>query len=779
MLSELTLNDLALVGGKNASLGQLVQLEKLSSIKVPAGFATTSTAYWYFLTYNKLQPIIHHELKTIKDTQDTTALIAASKKIRSRMERARIPPDLSTEIIQSYRALDNKKNTLVALRSSATAEDLPTASFAGQHESFLCISGTKNVLHHWLRCVSSLYTPRAIAYRMLNHIAHEHVTLSVGVQHMVRAQCAGVAFTLDTESGFDGVVSISATYGLGETLVQGSVNPDEYYVHKERLDAGFKPILTKICGSKKIMLAPTSSGMKHTRVLAQKQKKFCLSNQQILELARQCMIIEKKYSALNNAQTPMDIEWALSNRTLFILQARPETVHARQKSCTDYTSYHVTHNKSAILTGQAIGQQAVQGTVFVSTNVQQAIHMPDGAILVTDMTNPDWVPIMKRATAIVTNSGSRTCHAAIVSRELGIPALVGTQHATRDLKTGQQITIDCSTGSIGALYRGHLNIKRSIVRLDKLQKPPVPIMLNIGIPSQAFSLAALPVSGVGLARTEFIIAHDIHVHPQALIDYKKLPRALKKKILEITAAYQTPTEFFVSVLAQQIAMIAAAFWPKPVLVRISDFKSNEYRNLVGGELYEDSEQNPMLGKRGAFRYYGTAYKHAFELECAALARARDIKGFDNIQLMVPMVRNAQEAQIIQQLLKKIGLLQSKPRLQVVFMCETPAAALQIKQLARFCDGFSIGSNDLAQFTLAVDREDSLLAKYFSEQDPAVLELIKHAIQQAHKAKKTIGICGQAPSDLPAFRTWLIKNHIDYVSLNADAVIPALQNSRSL
>ena len=776
LFDQINLNDVAQVGGKNASIGQLTILAKEKHIKVPAGFATTSDAYWYFIAHNNLKKQITILLTLIKNTNDTKKILSISKKIRELIEHAEIPHDLQKEIIEAYQQLSGKRPCFVALRSSATAEDLPHASFAGQHESFLYIKGQSAVLKTWLRCVSSLFTPRAIVYRMINHIAHEHVALSVGIQHMVHAQSSGVAFTIDTESGFKNVVSISAVYGLGETLVQGIVNPDEYYVHKDLLSAGFSPLLTKTCGDKNTMALYTNDKVQLKKVLPAQRNRFCLTDNQILELARQCIAIEQQYSKHYGHWTPMDIEWAKTpNNNLYIVQARPETIHSKNQQ-TIHTIYHLgAHKQHTILTGQAIGQKIGQGNVFISTDVKHAAAMPLGSVLVTSMTNPDWVPIMKRAAAIITDSGSRTCHAAIVSRELGIPAAVGTQHATTTLKNKQPVTIDCSTGSMASVYQGLLPITRRKISFAKLPKPPIPIMINVSVPARAFSLAALPVAGVGLARTEFIIANTIRVHPLALIHYKKLPIKTQVIIKEITAAYTSPKEFFVQVLAQQWATIAAAFWPKPVLIRLSDFKSNEYRDLIGGEYFEDLEQNPMLGKRGAFRYYGTPYKEAFALECAAHDYARTIKGFTNIQLMIPMIRSTHEAKIIHQVLKKTGLLRMHHQPKRVFMCETPAAALQTKELAKFCDSFSIGSNDLAQFTLAVDREDEALAHAFNEQNPAILQLISHAIAGAHKAKKTIGICGQAPSDSIFFRDWIIRHKIDYLSLNPDAVIPFLQD----
>ena len=774
LFSQVNLHDTNIVGGKNASLGQLTQFAHAYKINIPDGFASTSQAYWYFIKHNNLAPIIKKFLDKIKNYQDTKELTKISKKIRTQIETGEIPADLAQELITGYKKLSSK-TCFVALRSSGTAEDLPNASFAGQHDSFLYIRGIQELLNTWKKCISSLFTPRAIAYRIINKISHEHVALSVGIQHMINAQKSGVIFTIDTESGFDGVIFITAVYGSGELIVQGKITPDQYYVHKDRLTAGFKPILTKTCGTKN--RARIFNKKLHDITVSKKQQEiFCLSDTDIMELARQSLAIEIAYSAFYKKYTPMDIEWIQApNKKLYIVQARPETVHSKKTETTKiiYTHKKNINSQNILLTGQAIGQQIISGPVFVSKNIAQATDMPDGAVLVTSMTTPDWVPIMKKAAAIITDQGGRTCHAAIVSRELGIPALVGTQIATTTLHTGQMITLDCSAGMLGAVYAGKIRIQQKSISLNKTIPLPISIMLNISIPTSAFSLATLPVTGVGLARTEFIIAHTIQVHPLALIHIKQLPKTTQTKIKNICSAYASPKEFFINVLAQQCATIAAAFWPKSVIVRLSDFKSNEYRNLIGGKYFEQQEQNPMLGNRGAFRYYGTPYNSAFKLECTAIKQAREVNGFTNIQLMIPMIRSTQEAKIITKLLQKTGLYKTQPRMQTIFMCETPACALEIQKIAKYCDGFSIGSNDLAQFTLAIDREDATLANTFNEQDPAVLTLIDLAITGAHDKNKKIGICGQAPSDYPEFFDWLVKHKIDYISLNSDAVIQLL------
>lgn len=742
--SEVNLNDISQVGGKNASLGYLTTILKPTSCTVPRGFASTSDAYWHFINTNNLEEPIDKLMARVTDPTNIIQLKRASTRIRALIEHAPIPADLQEALIASYNTLPHKT---VAVRSSATAEDLPTASFAGQHESFLHMRGTTQVLAAWKRCVSSLFTQRAIAYRLYNNIDYKHVALAVGIQEMVAAKNSGVLFTIDTESGFADVITIAAARGFGEQVVQGTMNPDEYYVHKPRLLDGYTAILNKTRGNST-------------------QQKFCLTDNTILKLAHAAIIIENAY------KTPMDIEWVqMPNGSLAIVQARPETIHARHQH--EHTLYHLKNTHAhALVTGQAVGQHIASGRVRLVTSTRDAACIKAGEILVTSMTSPDWVPLMKKAAAIVTDHGGRTCHAAIVSRELGIPALIGTTNATQVLRNNQPVTVDCHTGSLGTVYDGILTYTTTKIVLNKLPKSPVPLMLNIGQPTTAFACATLPVSGVGLARTEFIIANDIGIHPLALINDKKLPAAIKKQIRAHTSAYSSPTQFFVHTMAQQIATIAAAFWPRPVFVRLSDFKSNEYRHLIGGELFEPTEDNPMLGMRGAARYINAPYRAAIKLECAAIRYARTIKGFSNIQVMVPFVRTIEEARAIKQLLKR-ERLSTRDHVQNIMMCETPANALLINNFCQFFDGFSIGSNDLTQLTLGIDRDCEQLAGEFDEQNDAVKQLIHMAITGAHAAQKTIGICGQAPSDCHDFCRWLIKNKIDYVSLNADAVIPFL------
>lgn len=760
--SELGLDDVKQVGGKNASLGYLIHVLRSAPCTVPHGFATTSQAYWHFMHVNHLKLPIEKLMAQVTDPTNTVQLKRASTHIRKLIEQAPIPTDLQQTIIENYTALAHKT---VAVRSSATAEDLPTASFAGQHESFLNIRGTNQVLTAWKRCVSSLFTPRAIAYRLYNNIDYRRVALAVGIQEMVVAKTSGVLFTLDTESGFPDVIAIAAARGFGEQVVQGTMNPDEYYVHKPRLLDGYAAILNKTRGSTTRGDA-TRGGATHGNAI----KKFCLADRTILALARIAITIEQAY------KTPMDIEWVQTpHGALSIVQARPETVHARQKP--EHTIYRLdTKNARPLITGQAVGQHIASGRVQLVASIHDAGSIKNGDILVTTMTSPDWVPLMKKAAAIITDRGGRTCHAAIVSRELGIPALVGTLNATRVLHNNQTVTVDCHTGSLGTVYNGILNYTTKKIILKKLPKSPVPLMLNIGQPTTAFACASLPVSGVGLARTEFIIANDIGIHPLALINYQKLPKTITKQISARTAAYSSPTQFFIHTLAQQVATIAAAFWPKPVFVRLSDFKSNEYRHLLGGQLFEPAEDNPMLGMRGAARYINQQYRAAVKLECAALRYARTVKGFSNIHVMIPFVRTIEEAHAIKQVLKH-ERLSTKNQVKNIMMCETPANALLIKDFCTYFDGFSIGSNDLTQLTLGIDRDCEQLACEFDEQNAAVKQLIQAAITGAHAAKKTIGICGQAPSDYHDFCLWLIKNNIDYISLNADAVIPFLLRLR--
>lgn len=775
---EITMADVPLVGGKNASLGQMIRDLSAQGVAVPDGFAITTHAYRHFIKTNHVQVFITQQLTTIKNSGDTKAITRASKRIRTRLLQAPIPATIQDTITAAYRALETSAghtSPAVAVRSSATAEDLPNLSFAGVHESFLNIVDAHELLHAWKQCIASLFTPRAITYRMVNGITHDSVALSVGVQHMVRSDraCAGVAFTIDTETGFPDVVVINASYGLGESVVKGIVTPDTIYIHKPRLRDGYKPILSKIVGNKKTKIIYANHGTKQRQVPKSKRRVFCLTDNEIVQITRWSMIIENHYSRINGHPTPMDIEWAKDGITkkIYIVQARPETVHALHAQTPGRYQLTVsprTAKKQVLLSGQAIGQRIVAGTVMRVTHPSQHAHLPPHTILVTTMTNPDWVPLIKQAAGLITDQGGRTCHAAIVSRELGIPALIGTQTATHILTSGQTVTLDCSQGEIGYVYQGSLPF--TVQQLTEKQiKPPVPLMLNIAQPQRAFALANLPIAGVGLARTEFIIADTIGIHPLALLNPGKTDRKTRNMIKKTTAAYKNPKNYFVDVLAQEISTIAAAFWPKPIYVRLSDFKTSEYRQLLGGQFFEPHESNPMLGLRGASRYYHPRYRQAFALECAAFKQARNIKGFTNICVMVPFVRTIKEAQIMNKLLATHGLKRSND-LKHIMMCELPSNALNIHEFSRYFDAFSIGSNDLTQLTLGIDRDEATLSSLFHEDDLAVKKLIMMAIQGAHQSKRTISICGQAPSDNKPFADWLIAQKIDALSLNADAVI---------
>jgi len=779
--SELTINDIHLVGGKNASLGQMIHDLKKKQIKIPDGFATTSRAYWYFLDSNHLRSPIKKLMETIKNTNDISTEKKISTKIRKLIESHTIPLDLEQEIIAAYKKLCSTNGCPVAVRSSATAEDLPTASFAGQQETFLNIRGEKEVLAAWKKCISSLFTPRAIVYRISKGFDYSTIALSVGIQKMIEAKTAGVSFTLDTESGFKDVIFITAAYGLGENIVQGIINPDEFYVHKQTLEEGYEPILSKKLGSKKIKAIYSSKGIRNINVPTKEQNQFSLNNPSILEIARISLEIEKLYTKKNKAWTPMDIEWAQDVKgTIFIVQARPETVHSQRTGniLIKYKLFESPKNLAGklLLTGQAVGQQITSGPACIINSVKDSLKIKDGSILVTQMTNPDWLPLMKKAAAIVTNQGGRTCHAAIVSRELGIPAIVGTQHATQILKNNELITLDCSQGETGYIYQGQLPFERKEIELKNLPFIKTKILLNIAQPDRAFTLSSLPVNGVGLARLEFIISNKIKIHPLALLETKKLPQKVVLHIKKLIEAYKNPKDYFIDVLSQEVATIAAAFWPHEVIVRLSDFKSNEYRNLIGGKYFEPEESNPMLGLRGASRYYSDFYKDAFELECKALKKAREIKGFTNIKIMIPFVRTVEEAKKTIALMKKFGLQRKKDKLELVMMCEIPSNVLLIDEFSKLFDGFSIGSNDLTQLTLGVDRDAASLSHLFDERNAAIKKIIEMAIKGAHQNKRFIGICGQAPSDYIDFGKWLIKEKIDSISLNPDAVIPFIQRA---
>ncbi len=776
------LEDIKDVGGKNASIGQMITELSDKGIRVPMGFAITSDAYWHYVKVNKLLEPMKTLLESIASIDDIQAISDVGQQIRDLFEVATIPDDLKEAIVTSYHELSKRYgvDTLdVAVRSSATAEDLPTASFAGQQETYLHVQGDEHLLEYVKKCFASLFKARAIVYRIEHGFDHFKVALSIGVQKMVRSDVgvSGVAFSLDTESGFADVVTINAAYGLGESIVQGRVIPDEFVVFKPTLECGYSPIIKKYCGDKsiKIVYGKENQLTEEMPVADHEQHQFSLSDEEILSLARSVIIIEKHYSERAGHWVPMDIEWAKDgiDGLLYIVQARPETVHATRKP-RELTRYHIDQsikNLNLIVTGRSIGQKVVSGPARIITKLEDINTIEQDEILVTDMTDPDWVPVMKRVAGIITNRGGRTCHAAIVSRELGLPALVGTHTATECIKQGQMVTIDCSRGDIGYVYNGKVPYSRETSSLEAIPPVPVDIMVNMADPDNAFNVSKLPVAGVGLARIEFIITNSIKIHPMALLypERVKDPEA-RRQIDQLTVVYKDKKQYFVQTLAQQIGMIAAAFYPRPVSVRLSDFKTNEYRNLIGGIYFEPEEENPMIGFRGACRYYHEQYEQAFSLECEALKIAREMMGLCNIKVMVPFVRTTKEACAVIQALGERGLKQGCNGLQLIMMCEVPSNVILMSEFANYFDGFSIGSNDLTQLTLGVDRDSALMAE-FDERDPAVLQMMKMAVCAAHQHNRCIGICGQAPSDYPEIAEFLIDVGIDSISLNPDSVLP--------
>jgi pyruvate, water dikinase len=782
---DLTLKDVPKVGGKNASLGQMIRDLSSKGIAVPGGFAVTADAYRHHLEKNDLLKKLKTILKPLTKKSSLPLLRKVGKQSRDLIIKAPLPNDLIKEITQAYKVLSKDvkaQNCSVAIRSSATAEDLPDASFAGQQETFLNVTGIKNVLEACRKSMASLFTDRAIIYRMEKGFDHFDVALSVGVQQMIRSDLAsaGVMFTIDTETGFKESIIITSAFGLGETVVSGEVVPDEFHVFKPTLKKGFHSIIRKECGSKSIkkVFGSSRKPVVIKKVSSKEACLFSLTDEEVLQLADFAVVIEDHYSKLKGSFSPMDIEWAKDGNDgkLYIVQARPETVHATRVKGHELVTYTIKNKKSAkvLVVGQSIGQQVGQGKARVIKSVKDIDKMRAGDVLVTRITDPDWVPIMKRASAIITESGGRTCHAAIVSRELGIPAIVGAQRAMSKIKDGQSITIDCSQGSDGIVYAGKLDITKKVTPIKKIKKPPVSVLLNIASPDLAYSLADLPVDGVGLARVEFIIAHDIQIHPMAFIASDKIiNKRVKEKIAQKTCSYKDPQDYFIEKLSQGVATIAASFYPRPVLVRFSDFKSNEYRGLLAGDIFEPREENPMIGWRGASRYYHKNYAPAFELECEAIRYAREGIGLDNINVMIPFVRTLEEAKKVIAILKSRGLESGKNGLKIFMMCELPSNVILIEQFAKYFDGFSIGSNDLTQTTLSVDRDSSLLAPLFDERDPAVKIMLEMAIKGAHKKKKKIGICGQAPSDHPEIAKFLIEQNIDSLSLNPDTVLPFL------
>lgn len=769
---ELGMNDVERVGGKNASLGEMISNLAGAGVSVPNGFATTAHAYREFLAHENLADRINQALAVL-DVEDVNALAKTGAEIRSWIIDTPFQPALDKAIEDAFAKMTaDNAGMKVAVRSSATAEDLPDASFAGQQETFLNISGIENVKHAIKEVFASLFNDRAISYRVHQGFAHELVALSAGIQRMVRSEtgAAGVMFTMDTESGFRDVVFVTAAYGLGETVVQGAVNPDEFYVHKPTLDAGRPAVLRRTRGSKLIKMVYADSSkpgrsVETVDVDPAERRQFCVTDAEVESLARQALIIEKHYGR------PMDIEWARDgdDGQLYIVQARPETVQSQQDG--RQMERFVLKEKSEVLAqGRAIGQKIGQGTVRLVKDISRMDEVQPGDVLVTDMTDPDWEPVMKRASAIVTNRGGRTCHAAIIARELGIPAVVGCGDATELLSTGVDVTVSCAEGDTGHIYAGILKYDHRVTSVDAMPELPFKIMMNVGNPDRAFDFQRLPHAGIGLARLEFIINRMIGVHPRALMDYDTLPADLKEEIAERIGGYASPTDFYVEKLVEGIATLGASFAPERVIVRLSDFKSNEYRNLVGGPLYEPEEENPMLGFRGASRYISEAFRPCFEFECRALKKVRDEMGLTNVAIMVPFVRTLDEAAAVIELLKENGLERGKNGLEVIMMCELPSNAVLADEFLEYFDGFSIGSNDLTQLTLGLDRDSGIIADAFDERNPAVKFLLSRAIAACNKAGKYIGICGQGPSDHPDLAFWLMEQGIDSVSLNPDTVL---------
>ncbi len=789
---DLSIKDVPRVGGKNASLGEMYQKLGKKGVRVPNGFATTSEAYWHFMEKSQLGEKIENTLKDL-DVQNVEDLSQRGQKIRNLILKTPLDKDLEKAIVSAYKKLSqeyNSKNVDVAVRSSATAEDMPDASFAGQMETYLNIRGVDSLLKAVRKCIASLFTNRAIAYRQTKGFKHMDVALSVGVQKMIRSDlaCSGVMFSCDTESGFADITVINSSWGLGENIVQGKVSPDEFMVFEPLLDKGYKPIVNKRLGRKEWTMIYNFKGkspVKNIKTVSKKRRKFTLSEEEILELARYSILIEKHY------KRPMDMEWGKDGKDnkLYILQARPETVQSR-KSVDILERYVLVNQKKnqrgltrgksktvqneVITTGVAVGSRIGQGVAHVIEDVKDIIEFKKGEVLVTEMTDPDWVPIMKIASAIVTNAGGRTCHAAIVSRELGVPCIVGTGNVTKLIKDKQKVTVSCAEGEVGHIYNGLLPFKIKKTFLKKIKNPKTKVMLNVAEPSQAFGFSFLPNDGVGLAREEFIINNYIKIHPLALLNYATLKdEKVKKQIDRITAGYGSKTDFYINKLAEGIGTIASAFYPKDVIVRFSDFKSNEYANLIGGSFYEPKETNPMIGWRGASRYNDPKFKKAFEMECQAIKKVRQEFGLDNVIVMVPFCRTIEEAKGVLKIIDKYKLrekFKEQKKLQVYVMAEIPSNVILADEFAKIFDGFSIGSNDLTQLTLGLDRDSSLVAHLFDERNEAVKRMIRQLIKIAHKQKCKVGICGQAPSDFPDFAQFLVKEGIDSISLLPDTII---------
>lgn len=770
--SQLRMTDVDCVGGKNASLGELLSQLTSAGIRVPDGFATTAEAFRLFLKEGGLEDRIHARLAKL-DVDDVKALAAAGAEIRGWIESAPFPAELEKEIREFYEWLREGRDISVAVRSSATAEDLPDASFAGQQETVLNVVGIDAVLHHMKEVFASLYNDRAISYRVHKGFTHAEVALSAGVQRMCRSDkgAAGVMFTLDTESGFDQVVFITASYGLGETVVQGAVNPDEFYVFKPTLDAGKFPIIRKTLGSKLIRMefetdASVGRTVRTVDVDPEDRRRFAITDEDVIELAKFARIIEKHYGR------PMDIEWGKdgTDGKIYILQARPETVKSQQKSVEVQTKYSLGSKGRLLVQGRAIGQKIGQGVVRIVQSASEMDRVLEGDVLVTDMTDPNWEPVMKRASAIVTNRGGRTCHAAIIARELGIPAVVGCGDATERLMEGDKVTVSCAEGDTGNIYEGLLEVKTEQVVRGALPEIPVKIMMNVGNPQLAFDFQSIPNQGVGLARLEFIINNNIGIHPKVVLEYPNVPGELRDAVERLSAGYPSAKAFFERKIAEGVATIAAAFYPKKVIVRLSDFKSNEYRKLIGGANYEPVEENPMLGFRGASRYIANSFAECFAMECRAMKFVRDEMGLTNVELMIPFVRTVEEARRVTEIMEQHGLKRGVNGLRLNMMCEIPSNALLAEQFLEYFDGFSIGSNDMTQLALGLDRDSGLVAATFDERNPAVKALLSMAIRACRAQGKYVGICGQGPSDHADLAKWLMDEGIESISLNPDTVV---------
>jgi pyruvate,water dikinase len=771
-LKDVGMSDVERVGGKNASLGEMISGLNSQGVRVPGGFATTAQAFESFLDHSDLKNKINELLSNL-DITNIQELTKTGLIIRQWVEEAPFPKGLHQSIVQSYEKLTQQLGSDVtfAVRSSATAEDLPEASFAGQQETYLNVSGIDDILIAVRKVYASLYNDRAISYRVHQGFEHEMVSLSAGIQQMVRSDIgsSGVMFTLDTESGFEDVVFITSAYGLGETVVQGSVNPDEFYVHKSTLKSGKPAILSRSLGSKSIKMVyaegNSNSPVATTEVDSEDRLRFSLSDSQIEELAHYAMKIESHYGRA------MDIEWALDgiDGEIYIVQARPETVKSRQSS-QNIERYKLLETSNIIVEGRAIGQKIGTGKTKIINDLSEMDSVNEGDILVTDMTDPDWEPVMKLASAIITNRGGRTCHAAIIARELGVPAIVGTGNATELLQNDYDVTASCAEGDTGKVYQGKLNFEHTYSEVGDLPEIPVKIMMNVGNPSRSFDFASIPNAGVGLARLEFIINNTIGIHPKALLEFDKLPKELKEEITKRTSCYNSPVDFYVQKLTEGISTIAASFSKSPVIIRMSDFKSNEYSNLFAGELYEPSEENPMIGFRGASRYISSDFRKCFELECQAIKNVRNKMGLKNVEIMIPFVRTTSEASKVIELLKENGLERGKDGLRIIMMCELPSNAVIAEEFLEYFDGFSIGSNDLTQLTLGMDRDSGLIADGFDERNNAVKSMITMAIDACQRNEKYIGICGQGPSDHMDFAQWLLEKEISSISLNPDTVV---------